>query len=288
MTSEKQNQPIRNIKKGRVMAPVGNPVVTFDSYRNKYKHVKLRREKGILEVKFHSDDGPFRMSAQSHAEIPNVFWEIAADHENKVIILTGTGDRFSTEYDPDFDISSGDAIARVHWEGHRILRNLLDVEAPVISAINGPLTMHCFPLVADITLCAEHATFQDPHVPAGIAAGDGAQIVWQHLLGPNRGKYFLFTGQLLTASEALALGAVNEVLPADKLLSRAWEIARDLALRPQTALRYTRLAANCEYRRLMLDLPFGYAVQNLGTATTVDPEWGMELRKRQLKAQQEK
>jgi len=146
--------------------------------------------------------------------------------------------------------------------------------------------MHCFPLIAEVTLCAEHTTFQDPHLISGVPAGDGAQIVWQHLLGPNRGKYFLFTGQILSAREALQLGVVNEVLPTVNLLPRAWEIAREMALRPQTALRYSRLAANSEYRRLMLDLPFGYAVQNLGTATTKDEAWGIELRRRQLAAQQ--
>jgi enoyl-CoA hydratase/carnithine racemase len=216
--------------------------------------------------------------------MPDLFWNIAADHENKVIILTGTGDRFSTECDPDFELSSGDAVAKVHWEGHRILRNLLEVEAPVISAINGPLHMHSFPLLGDITLCSEHTTFQDPHVLNGMAAGDGAQIVWQYLIGPTRGKYFLFTGQIIDAAEALRLGVVNEVLPAANLLPRAWEIARALALRPQTALRYTRLAANAELRRLMSDLPMGYALQTLGTSTTVDREWAEELQRRRSAA----
>jgi enoyl-CoA hydratase/carnithine racemase len=104
------------------------------------------------------------------------------------------------------------------------------------------------------------------------------------LIGPTRGKYFLFTGQTIDAQEALRLGVVNEVLPAARLLTRAWEIAREMALRPQTALRYTRLAANTELRRLMLDLPMGYALQNLGTSTTVDAEWSETLLKRRLAA----
>jgi enoyl-CoA hydratase/carnithine racemase len=266
------------------MTAVGNPVVRFDLYRDKYRDAVLKRENGILEVRFHTDGGPFRMNGRAHAELPDLFWEIAADHENKIVILTGTGEDFNTQCDPDFDVSSGNAVAKVHWEGHRILRNLLDIEAPVISAINGPLTVHCFPLLGDMVLCAEHAYFQDTHVHLGMAAGDGTQIVWQNLIGPTRGKYFLFTGQIIDAQEALKLGVVNEVLPAADLLPRAWAIARELALRPQTALRYTRMAANAELRRLMLDLPMGYALQNLGTKTTVDEDWSEVLRQRGLEA----
>ena len=247
------------------MPVVSNPTVSFDDYRDKYRHAALRREDGILEVRFHHDGGPYRMNGRSHAEMPDLFWQIAADHENKVVIITGTGDRFSTEIDPDFDLASGEAIAKVHWEGHRILRNLADIEAPVISAINGPLTMHCFPLLADITLCTDQTTFQDPHVISGVAAGDGAQIVWNHLIGPVRANYFLLTGQVIDSAEALRLGVVNEVLPAEDLLTRAWQLARDLAKQPQTALRYTRAATATEWRRLLQDLPMSYALQNLGT-----------------------
>ena len=218
---------------------------------------------GVLPVAKHVP-GHGRAAADSHLELPRVLAS-AADHENKVVIITGTGDRFSTEIDPDFDLASGEAIAKVHWEGHRILRNLADIEAPVISAINGPLTMHCFPLLADITLCTDQTTFQDPHVISGVAAGDGAQIVWNHLIGPVRANYFLLTGQVIDSAEALRLGVVNEVLPAEDLLTRAWQLARDLAKQPQTALRYTRAATATEWRRLLQDLPMSYALQNLGT-----------------------
>ena len=55
-----------------------------------------------------------------------------------------------------------------------------------------------------------------------------SQIVWQELLGPNRGKYFLMTGQKLSAQEALDLGVVNEVVPRDQLMTRAREHAEKL------------------------------------------------------------
>jgi enoyl-CoA hydratase/carnithine racemase len=147
---------------------------------------------------------------------------------------------------------------------------LLDVEAIVISAINGPSHVHCFPVVADITLCSENATFRDEHVcDIGVAVGDGANVVWPYLIGPTRAKYFLLLGQILTASEALGHGAVNEVLPRDKLLPRAWELAEELSKRPHTALRYSRIILNHQYRRMMQDeIAMSYGLQNLGGRTT--------------------
>jgi enoyl-CoA hydratase/carnithine racemase len=89
-----------------------------------------------------------------------------------------------------------------------------------------------------------------------------------HLLGPNRGRYFLLMGQELSAREALDLGVVNEVVPRERLLPRAWEIAERLNQRSHVTLRYSRLVLNQRYRRQMLeDLPLGYGMQWLGIAT---------------------
>jgi enoyl-CoA hydratase/carnithine racemase len=258
------------------MAAVPNPCVQFDGYKDRYQHIRMERTDGILQMTFHKDGGPFRMCALAHAECCDAFYQVSADHENKIVILTGTGDVFCTHWDRDFDHSSGDALAKVHWEGRKILQNMLEVEALMISAINGPSFVHCFPLVTDIVLCAEHTVFQDQHISdIGVTVGDGANIVWQYVLGPTRGKYFLLTGEKIPADEAKRMGAVNEVLPRDKLLPRAWELARDLGRRPHTALRYSRLVLNQQWRRYMLDdLAFSYGMQQLGGATTRDPNFG--------------
>jgi enoyl-CoA hydratase/carnithine racemase len=125
-------------------------------------------------------------------------------------------------------------------------------------------------MVADIMLCSEEATFRDEHVShIGVAVGDGANIVWPYLIGPTRAKYFLLLGQTLTAAQALAYGAVNEVLPQQQLLPRAWELAQELAKRPHTALRYSRIILNHQYRRMMQEeIAMSYGLQNLGGRTT--------------------
>jgi enoyl-CoA hydratase/carnithine racemase len=79
------------------------------------------------------------------------------------------------------------------------------------------------------------------------------------LLGLNRGRYYLLTGQTLDAQKAHELGLVAEVLPLDKLIARAWELAEDLARRPTLLLRYTRLLLTEYLRRQMQDL-LGYGL----------------------------
>ena len=103
----------------------------------------------------------------------------------------------------------------------------------------------------------------------GVVPGDGVHVIWPLVLGQNRGRHFLLTGRTLSATEALELGLVAEVLPRDELLPRAWEVARQLAERPPLTLRYTRVALTLHPRgaglkRQMQDmLGYGLAIEGL-------------------------
>src|SRR4029079_2504718 len=180
-----------------------------------------------------------------HQELPELFNAIASDRENRVVILTGTGDTFIGLGDGPNPLAEGRANAtvwdRIIWEGNRLVDQMLSIEVPMIAAVNGPVSVHSeLAVLCDVVLAADHAYFQHaPHFPGGLVPGDSMQIVWPLLLGPNRGRYFLLTGQKIHAEEALQLGVVGEVLPADRLLPRAQEIAAQLARLNPVLLRNT-------------------------------------------------
>lgn len=239
----------------------------FDDYKDKYDHVRMERRDGILQMTLHTDGGPLLWASGPHEELGYCFTDVSADVENKVVIFTGTGDDFIAKRQPrPAPTVSSKVWDGTYWEGKRLLMNLLDIEVPMIAAVNGPATVHAeMAVLCDIVLAAEHAIFQDAvHMIRGVVPADGVHVVWPLVLGPNRGRYFLLTGQKLTAREALELGVANEVLPKDKLMDRAWELARELASRPPLTLRYARVAMAQRLKRALLDdLGYGLAIEGL-------------------------
>jgi enoyl-CoA hydratase/carnithine racemase len=157
---------------------------------------------------------------------------------------------------------------RIYAEGVALLENLLAIPVPVIAAVNGPALIHAeLAVLSDIVLAAEHAEFADlAHGPTGVVPGDGVQTVWPMLLGPNRGRYFLLTGQRLNAQEALRLGVVGEVLSVEALMPRARELAQRLAALPRRMLKHTRTLLVRDLRRRLRDeIDLGLAVEALAT-----------------------
>jgi enoyl-CoA hydratase/carnithine racemase len=248
-------------------------MANFESYKDKYEFVRFERNEGVLELTIHREGKPAQWSAHPggiHDELGQAFYDIGRDRENRVVILTGTGDEFLTRLDwsvPDPDMGSFAYWDRLYKEGKDLLMNLLDIEVPVIGAVNGPAFIHAeIATMSDIVLAADHAVFADKaHAPAGVVPGDGVHIWWQMLLGPNRGRHFLLTGAEISAEEAKALGFVAEILPRERLMARAREIARELAAKPTGMLRGSRAAFVQHIKRRMLDdLGYGLQLEGLG------------------------
>jgi len=239
-------------------------------YFHKFEHLKITRtENGILEVRFITNDGPIVFTGKDHHDFVEAFSQIAQDRDNKVMILTGSGDDFLAQIDgPSLgDITDPGEWDRTWWEGQQVLQNLTSISVPVIAAINGPATVHSeYALIADIIIAVEDSYFQDyPHLTFGIVPGDGVQTVWASAIGAYRTKYFHYTQQKISAREAQAFGVVAEVLPnKEALMKRAYEVATNLLNIPELTRRHMRMMFVAPLRKALLEqVGYGLAVEGI-------------------------
>lgn len=239
-------------------------------YENKYKNLSFRREDGILEITLHTKGQPLIFNGHTHEEFVQAFYDVGNDRDNRVVILTGAGDAFCKEITPEgFDFFTPEGYDKIFKEGRRILEHMLNIEVPMIAAINGPCLVHTeYALICDMILASEDAEFQDlPHLNFGIVPGDGVHVLWPEVIGSIRGRYFLMTQQKLSARQALEFGAVNEVLPRPRLIPRARELARGLLKHNDLTLRYMRLALTQRLKRLLAEgVPIGLALEGISAA----------------------
>lgn len=247
----------------------------FEEYSKKYQTISMRREDGILEVRLHTNNGPLQWGRLPHAELEDAFLQIGRDRENEVVILTGTGEHFSgprvldSAANRSYHKHKPEDWAELAWESKGLLNNMLAIEVPMIAAVNGPAVRHPeLPIMCDIVLAAEDAEFQDSaHYQGGLVPGDGVHVVFSMVMGLNRARYFLMTGQILSAEEAKSLGLVNEILPAEKLNDRAWEHARKLLAQPAMNRKFARVLVTEQLRRQIQELlPYGLALEALAAA----------------------
>src|ERR1700680_1704517 len=196
----------------------------FDTYRDSFPNARLIRSRtGILEVALHTDGGTLVFNGHTHEQFVDLFRAIGSDPDNRVVILTGSGEAFMETISPEgFDFFTPQGYDKIYREGKKVLMNILDIEAPLIAAVNGPVRLHSeYILLSDIILVTPSTVFQDkPHFEFGIVPGDGVHLLWPEVIGTVPGRYFILTRQELAAQIAKAWGAVNEIVPADELLAR--------------------------------------------------------------------
>jgi enoyl-CoA hydratase/carnithine racemase len=226
-----------------------------------WSHIAVTRRDGVTHLRFHSHEDALVWSSQVEQDAIAAFTWVHADEATKVVLLSGTGDRWCTQLD-----SSG--FAELAWEeiwlrGRRLLTAMQEVPVPVVAAVRGPATIHSeIPLMADLVLVSDDAEFADhAHFVRDVVPGDGVNLVWRDLLGRARANFLLLTGEPIRALEAYRIGAVSGVLPSTELLDRAWALALQIAQRPRKTLLYTKAAITIGRLDLAQGLSHGLAVQ---------------------------
>ena len=219
---------------------------------DEYQHLLFeRREDGVLLITINRPEVRNATNARLHWELGQVWKDVGEDRQTRVALITGAaaGKAFCAGGDNTLiEATAGDyaKVAALWQEANDIVYNMINLDKPIVSAINGPALGGglAVALMADIPVAAESARIIDPHVRLGVAAGDHAVIIWPLLCGMAKAKYYLLTADGMDGKEAERIGLVSLCVPADQLIDRAMGIARQLGRGPQHALRWTKRSLN--------------------------------------------
>jgi enoyl-CoA hydratase/carnithine racemase len=245
------------------------------NYFDDYRSLKLSRDdNGVLVAEFHSNGGPFTMSAQAHTELVDAFYRISQDRANKIVILTGAGGDFIIDvaWASFGDVADPGVWSQVHDEGVQSLENIANIRVPVIAAVEGRAHVHSdYALLASVIVAADGATFQDvAHFSAGVAPGDGIFTTWSYRGGAGRAEAFLLNPQPLPARTAHEWGVVAEVVPNGKALSRARELAELYLKAPEVTRRNTRIHFIQPLKeRIVREVGYGLSLEGASSAALV-------------------
>jgi enoyl-CoA hydratase/carnithine racemase len=174
---------------------------------------------------------------------------ISADRTLRAVILTGEGPVFSSggnvkDMQRYFQQKlSPETIREEYRNGiQRLPKALYNLDLPVIAAVNGPaigagLDLTC---MCDIRIASEKATFAESFVKVGIVPGDGGAWLLPRAVGMSKASEMAFTGEALSAQDALACGLVSRVVPHESLMEVAMVLAQKIAANPGGVLRMTK------------------------------------------------
>jgi enoyl-CoA hydratase/carnithine racemase len=157
----------------------------------------------------------------------------------------------------------------------RVIRALMDVEVPMIAAVNGhAIGLGCdLALTCDIRIAAESAQFACSFIKVGLIPGDGGAWLLQRAVGYSKAAELFLTGDRFDAASAKAFGLVSDVIPDAELLDRAMAIADRITCNPPRALRLTkRLLREAQHSRLSDILELSSAYQAIAHETADNKE----------------
>lgn len=191
-----------------------------------------------------------------HRALADVWRQLSADLDARVVILTGSGRAFSAGGDLDWITSFlDDPAARYESirEGAEIIEEILRFPLPVIAAVNGPAVgLGCsIAVLCDVMMMSEDAYLADPHVSVGLVAGDGGAAFWPLLTSILRTRRYLYTGERIPAAKAVELGLATSTVASADLMTEAMELAERIAAQPPQAVQGTKRVVNMHLSRAL-------------------------------------
>lgn len=223
-----------------------------------YESILSERDGTVLLLTLNRPEKLNAANNRLHEELSRVFVEADNDSESNVIVVTGAGRAFCVGGDVEEQKEGAERIResqRVRNRSQAIIENLLTVEKPIISMVNGPALGFgaVLALTCDIAVAADDAIIADRHINVGLVAADGGTVILPLLIGVNRAKELLMTGRKLTGREAADMGLVNHAVPPAELRSFTMKLGHELGSLMPFSVRATKVAINRILRRQLLE-----------------------------------
>jgi enoyl-CoA hydratase/carnithine racemase len=200
--------------------------------------VKVSASDTVLEVRFNRPEKKNALTRDMYESVITAFERADADPSVRVVLLTGTGDTFTSGNDVK-DFQGANSRPR---GGSRFLPVLSSLQKPLLAAVNGAaigvgttMLFHC-----DLIVAVRSARFQMPFTSLGLVPEAASSLLVPRLLGHQRASALLLLGESLDAATALDWGLVNRVVDDAALMETAREMAARLAALPPQAVRLTK------------------------------------------------
>lgn len=215
-----------------------------------YEFLKLQADAGIAVLALNRPDTLNSWNQKMRGEMRDAVRDLVADDSLRVLVITGEGRAFSAGEDVRGMQGLAEVGTRSFRRAVRNIHNVFDeleaIEVPVIAAINGvaaggglELALSC-----DFRIAAESAKLGFPESNVGLIPGSGGCSRLVKLVGIAKAKRLVMTGEMISAPRALAMGLIEEAVPADQLMPRAMELAKQLASKAPLALGLAKLVLN--------------------------------------------
>ncbi len=214
----------------------------------KFETIIYEKKENVAWITFNRPD---KLNAQNQTllnEVTAALEQTKDDDEVQVIVFTGAGDRaFSAGADINM-FTEWTPLSVISWTKgtKRPYTFIREIPKPVIAMVNGlalgggcELAMAC-----DIIIASENARFGQPEINVGVIPGGAGTQVLPRLVGDKKAREMIFTGDPISSEEALRLGLVNKVVPADKLRDAVEEIIKKLKSKSPAILKFAKLAVN--------------------------------------------